>query len=65
MFISSTLINNYVLSFVSDEKNFCFENVDESETLFRDLGIVNNDLDLEVEFMKGLKIILNGIKLSI
>ncbi|HBH3615386.1 TPA: TetR family transcriptional regulator [Clostridioides difficile] len=65
VFISSTLINNYVLSFVSDEKNFCFENVDESETLFRDLGIVNNDLDLEVEFMKGLKIILNGIKLSI
>ncbi|WP_158540644.1 TetR/AcrR family transcriptional regulator [Romboutsia weinsteinii] len=65
VFISSTLINNYVLSFVSDEKNFCFENVDESDTLFRNLGIVNTNLDLEVEFMKGLKIILNGIKISI
>lgn len=57
IFIASNLLNNYVLSFVSDEVLFrsMSNNVD-------GLDIPCFDLNFDNEFLKGLNIILDGIE---
>jgi len=63
VFISSMIVNNYVLSFVLDEVSFK-QILADNDIEINGLNLPKFNFDLDEEFIKGIDIILDGLELQ-